>query len=314
MLFRRVRKRQWPFGAATAVIALVVATGATSEESHPSVTKSPLLTKFSTILDRRLGQFDGYSWGSGGGDGDDGSSAENGVDEGYAFDGSFTPNQQTAESSYAHGGSSYYAGADSSYAEGGASYYGDGDLSGYGRYGDDPSSYNDYSNYGDSSSYGGSSNQPHHPSRTHATVPLKPAIFLLLVVWASSMLFTAYQFHANPEGAFANGCHCLWKTTISLYRCQLGEIRPIACAEDDEDYTDEELARMQLRPGIERALQVEHGRVLRKTEIELRGKPPRTSEKENVLVLSSTVAKEKKPKKKKKKAKRQTEGGVKYVG
>jgi hypothetical protein len=41
--------------------------------------------------------------------------------------------------------------------------------------------------------------------------------------------------------------------------------------EDDtmEDYTDEEMERMKVRPGIERALDVEHSKVLRRVGIDM---------------------------------------------
>ncbi len=36
-----------------------------------------------------------------------------------------------------------------------------------------------------------------------------------------------------------------------------------------EDYTDEEMERMKVRPGIERALDVEHSKVLRRVGIDM---------------------------------------------
>ncbi len=44
--------------------------------------------------------------------------------------------------------------------------------------------------------------------------------------------------------------------------------------EDDtmEDYTDEEMERMKLRPGIERALDVEHSKAVRRVGIEMKTK------------------------------------------
>lgn len=52
----------------------------------------------------------------------------------------------------------------------------------------------------------------------------------------------------------------------------LGDIPQVVCAADEDDleeYTDEELERMKLRPGIERALDVEHRKALRKVGIEM---------------------------------------------
>ena len=38
---------------------------------------------------------------------------------------------------------------------------------------------------------------------------------------------------------------------------------------EEEEYTDDEVERMRLRPGIERALDVEHRKALRKVGIEM---------------------------------------------
>jgi len=45
----------------------------------------------------------------------------------------------------------------------------------------------------------------------------------------------------------------------------------VVCASEleEEEYTDEEIERMRLRPGIERALDVEHRKALRKVGIEM---------------------------------------------
>jgi len=58
----------------------------------------------------------------------------------------------------------------------------------------------------------------------------------------------------------------------NLYHCRLSDIPAVVCAseyDDDGDeemmnYTEEELERMKLRPGIERALDVEHRKSLKK--------------------------------------------------
>lgn len=94
------------------------------------------------------------------------------------------------------------------------------------------------------------------------------------------MIATAHQFEDNPEGQYANFCRlslttvgCICKIMYNLYHCRLGDIPSVVCAEDDdEDYTDEDLERMKLRPGIERALDVEHRKSLRKTTKELSSK------------------------------------------
>jgi hypothetical protein len=38
---------------------------------------------------------------------------------------------------------------------------------------------------------------------------------------------------------------------------------------DEDEYTEEELERMNLRPGIERALDIEHRKALRKVGVEM---------------------------------------------
>jgi len=64
----------------------------------------------------------------------------------------------------------------------------------------------------------------------------------------------------------------VWKVLYNLYHCRLGDIPAVVCADDDEDdeYTDEDLETMKLRPGIERALDVEHRKALRRTTQELK--------------------------------------------
>jgi hypothetical protein len=83
----------------------------------------------------------------------------------------------------------------------------------------------------------------------------------------------------DPEGNYANCCRvslhsvsCVYGVIYNLYHCRLSEIPQVVFAsemEDGEDYTDEELERMRLRPGIERALDVEHRKALRKVGIEM---------------------------------------------
>jgi hypothetical protein len=58
----------------------------------------------------------------------------------------------------------------------------------------------------------------------------------------------------------------------NLYHCRLGDIPQAVFASeygDDDDYTDEEIERMRPRSGIERALDNEHRKALRKVGIEL---------------------------------------------
>lgn len=110
-------------------------------------------------------------------------------------------------------------------------------------------------------------------------ISLIPAIFLILLITVIGMLITAHQIEHHREGTFANCCRvslttvsCVYKVIYNLYHCRLGEIPQVVFAsefEDDDELTDEELQRMKLRPGIERALDVEHRKALRKVGIEM---------------------------------------------
>lgn len=110
-------------------------------------------------------------------------------------------------------------------------------------------------------------------------VSLLPILFLFIVFSLAGMLATAHHMENNPEGTFANCCRvslgtvaCVYGVIYNLYHCRLGDIPQVVCATDEDvmdDYTDEELERMKLRPGIERALDVEHRKTLRKVGIEM---------------------------------------------
>eukprot|EP00804_Cyclotella_cryptica_P003962 CCRYP_013887-RA/>CCRYP_013887-RA protein AED:0.03 eAED:0.03 QI:186/1/1/1/0/0/2/101/282 len=111
-------------------------------------------------------------------------------------------------------------------------------------------------------------------------VSLLPAILLILFITLVGMLITAHQMEHSPEGTFANCCRvslatvsCICKVMYNLYHCRLGDIPQVVFAsdfEDDEELTDQDLERMKLRPGIERALDVEHRKALRKVGIEMK--------------------------------------------
>jgi hypothetical protein len=111
------------------------------------------------------------------------------------------------------------------------------------------------------------------------TMSLVPAISLLTLATIAGMLLTANRMEHAPDGNFANCCrvslhtvHCVYKVVYNLYHCRLGDIPQAVFASeygDDDDYTDEEIERMRLRPGVERALDVEHRRALRKVGIEM---------------------------------------------
>jgi hypothetical protein len=149
-----------------------------------------------------------------------------------------------------------------------------------------PSSFTSSSSYGSDSyfsEWGPSSESSRF--KTNFTVPslqisLLPAIVLILFVALVGMLLTAHQMENSPEGTFANCCRvslatvsCICKVIYNLYHCRLGDIPQVVFAshfEDDDELTDEELERMKLRPGIERALDVEHRKALRKVGIEMK--------------------------------------------
>ena len=76
----------------------------------------------------------------------------------------------------------------------------------------------------------------------------------------------------NPDGKYATCCRSIvekleffWKLCYNLYHCQLGEKHDVVCAiDEDDDNTEQELQTMKLRPGIEKALTVEHNRAMKK--------------------------------------------------
>ena len=127
------------------------------------------------------------------------------------------------------------------------------------------------------SSWGSGSTAKDSPlSSFHALsvqISIVPALFLLMFVSLTGMITTAHFMEHHSEGNVANCCrvilhtvHCIWKVVYNLYHCRLGDIPQVVFASEleEEDFTDEELERMRLRPGIERALDVEHRKALRK--------------------------------------------------
>ena len=113
------------------------------------------------------------------------------------------------------------------------------------------------------------------------TISLIHAMFLVAFATLVGMVLTANRMERDPDGNFANCCrvalrtvHCTGMVIYNLYHCRLGDIPRVVFAseydgDDDDDYTDEEIERMRPRAGIERALDVEHRRALRKVGIEL---------------------------------------------
>ncbi len=111
-----------------------------------------------------------------------------------------------------------------------------------------------------------------------AKLSLIPAILLMVFISLTGMLVTAHRMENDPEGTYANCCrvglhtvNCVYKVIYNLYHCRLGELPMVVFASDleEDEYTDEEIEAMRLRPGIERALDVEHRKALRKVGIEM---------------------------------------------
>ena len=105
-----------------------------------------------------------------------------------------------------------------------------------------------------------------------------PVVLLSVLITFIGMLITAHRMENDPEGNFANCCrvllhtvNCIYKVIYNLYHCRLGDIPQVVFASEleEEEYTEEEIERMRLRPGIERALDVEHRKALRKVGIEM---------------------------------------------
>ena len=114
-------------------------------------------------------------------------------------------------------------------------------------------------------------------------IPLAWVILLMITSVSIGMLLTANEFISNSEGNLANFCRlsvnvldCAWKIIYNCYHCRLSEIPNVVWAgdyvDDDDAYTEEELENMKCRPGIERALDVEHERSMSKMKKEFRKK------------------------------------------
>lgn len=114
-------------------------------------------------------------------------------------------------------------------------------------------------------------------------IPLAWVILLVITSVSIGMLLTANEFITNSEGNLANFCRlsvnvldCAWKIIYNCYHCRLSEIPNVVWAgdyvDDDDAYTEEELENMKCRPGIERALDVEHERSMKKMRKEFQKK------------------------------------------
>ncbi len=109
-------------------------------------------------------------------------------------------------------------------------------------------------------------------------VPLTWVILLLCTTYMFATMMTAHAFEKNPEGNMANfcrlclhTCECLSTLLYNIYHCRLNEIGYVVVSstddmavDEDDEYTEQELQRMKLRPGIGRALEVEHHKAMRK--------------------------------------------------
>ena len=205
----------------------------------------------------------------------------------------------TGSNSYGTSGSSYGSGSTygtSSYgtrsygassgtstygASSGTSTYGSGSTSSYGGGSSYSSAWGAGTSGSSSSPWGSSSTGTsgskifHGPS---VKLSLLPTIFLSMLITFTGMLVTAHRMEHHPEGNFANCCrvllhtvNCIYKVIYNLYHCRLGDIPQVVFASEleEDEYTEEEIGRMRLRPGIERALDVEHRKALRKVGIEM---------------------------------------------
>lgn len=207
------------------------------------------------------------------------------------------PGDTTDVGSYGSSSSSY---GSSSY--GSSSYGGRGSISSSSY--STPSYSNSYDSYPSSTqrTYGKSSHYNNYRDsfKAHADalhIPITWTILLNFFTFCIAMLITAHQFEYYPEGNFANFCRlcintldCIFKLMYNLYHCRLNEIPTVVCAEDDDDeYTEQELQTMKLRPGIGRALEVEHHKAMKKTSQQVntakavRSKQNRKKSSNNVL-------------------------------
>ncbi|KAL9189240.1 hypothetical protein ACHAXT_011730 [Thalassiosira profunda] len=176
-------------------------------------------------------------------------------------------------SSYSTGGYDSYGSSSSTSTAGGYDSYGSASS-----YGSDSGSYSSVWGAKGGSSSSDFLSKLQAPTMPTANLGLIPAICLLLLSTLTGMLITAHRMEHNPEGTFANCCRvslhtvrCAFKVVYNLYHCRLGEIPPALFASEleEDEYTEEEMERMRLRPGIERALDVEHRKTLRKVGVEM---------------------------------------------
>ncbi|KAL7468834.1 hypothetical protein ACHAXS_009068 [Conticribra weissflogii] len=223
------------------------------------------------------GRNNGYGAGANGA----GANSYGGTNSGYG--GGYDDTMQIGRGSYGGASSSYGFQDAGNTANGIDAYDSYGNYRGYSSTASSPSNYMD--SYSDAWGTAPSSSTFKSKMRSElgkpfqTKVPLLPILFLFVVFSLGGMLATAHSMENNPEGTFANCCRvslgtvaCVYGVIYNLYHCRLGDIPQVVCAADEdvmEVYTDEELERMKLRPGIERALDVEHRKALRKVGIEM---------------------------------------------
>ena len=225
------------------------------------------------------------SYGYGGSSGSSGSASTNTAGTGtnsYGTSGSSYGSGSTYGTS-SYGTRSYGASSGTSTygASSGTSTYGSGSTSSYGGGSSYSSAWGAGTSGSSSSPWGSSSTGTsgskffHGPS---VKLSLLPTIFLSMLITFTGMLITAHRMEHHPEGNFANCCrvllhtvNCIYKVIYNLYHCRLGDIPQVVFASEleEDEYTEEQIERMRLRPGIERALDVEHRKALRKVGIEM---------------------------------------------
>ena len=130
------------------------------------------------------------------------------------------------------------------------------------------------------SSYGGSYSSGYSSKRSRPSrkMPLYLGVFLMVFLSATGMIYTAYSFIHDSDGIFANCCRvtvsfcdCLRIVFTSLYKCELSNIPHLIFSFEGEDDEDDGKSEMKLRPGIERALEVEHRKAMDRVDLEMQG-------------------------------------------
>lgn len=100
----------------------------------------------------------------------------------------------------------------------------------------------------------------------------------MLFVSATGMIYTAYSFIYASEGVYANCCRvtvsfcqCFRVVVTKLCKCELSNISHLIFSFEGEDDVDDGANEMNLRPGIGRALKVEHRKAMDRVDLEMQG-------------------------------------------